>query len=192
MKALAIAALVLCLGQAASAEEAPRPVRQIAPDRFQPNPIGDYGPTAAAPTVAPPSKERPLGGCDKAVPRNWLTCLRQTADLSNALVGDAEFRVTASLDQRTNLNPSLRRGMAKALADADVKWRALRDEECNQLALLEVAEATQVYEAQLICRIRHDSARIDDLDIDAVLGPDDEQLVYGVGIEPEIDIAGNT
>src|SRR5207237_10612719 len=108
------------------------------------------------------TKEHPFGGCDKSS-RNWLICLRSTADLADTLVGDAEFRVSAAIDQRSDLSASLRRGLTKALADADVKWRALRDEECNQLALLEVAPGAQTYEAQQICRIHHDAARIDDL-----------------------------
>jgi hypothetical protein len=159
------AAIVIATGlivQSAAAQEAPPSVRQIAPDRFQPNLRGDSEPKSAPTAIMPPSKEHPLGGCDRAS-HGWLNCLRSTADLSTLLVTAAESRVVASLDRRKNMSSSLQRIVAKALVDADVKWLELRELECNQLALLELAQGAPMYEAQLICRITHNLERIDQL-----------------------------
>jgi hypothetical protein len=155
-------AFILILAQAAHAQDAPRVIRQIAPDRFQPNPRGDSEPRAAAAAVPPPSKENPFGGCDRAS-RNWLNCLRATADLSTLMVAEAENRLVASLDQRPNLSPSLQRILAKDLSDADSKWLELRKQECSQLALLEVGSGKQLYEAQMLCQITHNTERIGEL-----------------------------
>ena len=155
--------VALCLiAQSAVAQEAPHPVRQIAPDRFQPNPRDDTQPKSAAATVTAPTKEHPLGGCDRAS-HGWLNCLRATADLSTLLVSEAENEAVASLDRREFLSAPLHRILAKALADADAKWLELRELECNQLALLEVGQGAPLYEAQLICRINHNLERIDQL-----------------------------
>jgi len=137
-------------------------VRQIAPDRFQPNLRDDSEAKPAAAKVAPPTKEHPLGSCDRAS-RGWLSCLRATADLSAVLVGVAEGQAVASLERRKNSGPSLQRVLAKALTDADAKWVELRELECGQLALLEIGPGAPLYEAQLICRINHNMERIDQL-----------------------------
>jgi hypothetical protein len=64
------------------------------------------------------------------------------------------------------------RVLAKGLADADSKWRGLRDLECGQLSLLEVGASKQLYESQMICHMMHNAARIEALSVQ-----------YG-GIEP--------
>lgn len=160
---IVIVAVACILPRCADAQEsAPPVIRQIAPDQFQPTLRGDYG-AAAAPVVAtPPTREHPFGSCERGS-RNWLICLRATADVSNLMVDEAENRVIASLLQRPNLTPSLQRVLAKALTDAEVAWVALRDQECNQLALLEAGAGVQLYEAQLKCRLSHNAERIDQL-----------------------------
>ena len=162
LRAVIIAAMsFLPLG--AVAQEAPPPaVRVIAPDKFQPNFRDGSEPKPASALAAPPTKEHPLGNCDRAS-RTWLNCLRATVDLSAALVSAAESQVVASLGRRKTASASLQRMLTQALADADAKWLELRELECNQLALLEVAQGTQLYEAQLICRINHNLERIDRL-----------------------------
>jgi hypothetical protein len=157
-----VVAAGLLLAGGAIAEEAPHEVRQIAPDRFQPNLRDDAEVRPAAAAAAAPTKEHPLGSCDKAS-RGWLNCLRATADLSAILVGAAENQAVASLERRKNASASLQRVLAKALADADAKWAELRELECSQLALLEVGPGAPLYEAQLICRINHNMERIDQL-----------------------------
>jgi hypothetical protein len=159
---IAIIAAICFFAGGVAAQEPPRVVRQIAPDRFQPNPRGDTEAKPAAAAIAPPSREHPLGGCDRAT-RGWLNCLRSTADLSALLVSAAESRAVASLDRRQNVSASLQRILAKALADADAKWLELREQECSQLALLEVAPGASLYEAQLVCRITHNMERVDQL-----------------------------
>lgn len=154
-------ALVL-FAQGALAQDAPPAVRQIAPDRFQPNPRGDHGAPANAATIAAPSAEHPRGSCDRAA-RDYLNCLKSTLDLSTLLLGAAQSRVAAAIDQRPHMSASLQRVIAKALADADAKWLELRGQECNQLALLEAPAGAQLYEAQLLCQIRRNMERIDQL-----------------------------
>jgi hypothetical protein len=161
LRAMVFAAMGLFAG-VATAEEAPREIRQIAPDRFQPNLRDETEVKPAGATVTPPTRDHPLGSCDRAS-RGWITCLRATADLSAILVGAAENQAVASLEQRKSASASLQRVMAKALADADAKWVELRELECNQLALLEVGQGAQLYEAQLICRIKHNMERVDQL-----------------------------
>jgi hypothetical protein len=155
-------AFALFLAQTAFAQDSPKVIRQIAPDRFQPNLRDTADQPASAIAVVPPSKEHPLGVCDRAS-RNWVNCLRATADLSTMMVAEAENKLVASLVQRPNLNPSLQRIFAKDLVDADSKWLELRKEECNQLAMLEVGPGKQLYEAQLLCQITHNAERIDAL-----------------------------
>jgi hypothetical protein len=157
-------AVFLMLAQGANAQETPRVVRQIAPDRFQPM-LRDTGGVQAVPAVlVQPSKEHPLGACDRTS-RHWTSCLRDTAELSNSMVVDAESRLVASLAQHSSLSSSFQGVLAKGLADADSKWRELRDLECGQLALLEIGPGKQLYESQMICQMTHNSARIDALSI---------------------------
>jgi hypothetical protein len=148
--------------QVAFAQDAKRIIRQIAPDRFQPYLRDNNEPRPEAAAVIPPSKERPLGGCDRAS-RNWIICLRATADLSAMMVEDAQNKLVASLEQRPNLNPSLQRIFAKDLVDADAKWLELRQQECNQLAMLEAGPGRQLFEAQLLCQLTRNAERIDAL-----------------------------
>jgi hypothetical protein len=155
-------ALILTIAQAAHAQEPPRVVRQISPDRFQPNLRDTIGAQVAPVAVVPPSKEHPLGACDRTS-HNWASCLRDTAELSNAMVDSAESQLAASLGHRSNISASFQGVLGKYLADADAKWRELRDVECSQLAMLEVGAGKQLYESRMICQMMHNAARIDAL-----------------------------
>jgi hypothetical protein len=159
---IAILLMAYMLAEGTLAQESPSIIRRIAPERFQPNPRSDSEQSAGATSFAPPTKENPFGGCDRAS-RGWLICLRSTADLSNLMEKEAETRIVASLDQRQNVNLSLQRVFAKAMADADAQWLALREQECSQLALLEFGPRTPFYEAQLLCQIRRNVERVDQL-----------------------------
>jgi hypothetical protein len=161
LRAGIVVAGCLLLAGGATAEEQAHEVRRIAPDRFEPN-LRDDAEAKPAVAVAPPTKEHPLGSCDKAS-RGWLNCLRATADLAAILVGAAENRALASLERRKTASASLQRVSVKALADADAKWTELRELECSQLALLKVGPSAPLYETQLICRINRNMERIDQL-----------------------------
>jgi hypothetical protein len=87
----ALVAFALVLAQTAFAQDSPKIIRQIAPDRFQPSLRDTADQPAPATAVVPPSKEHPLGACDRAS-RNWVNCLRATADLSTMMVAEAETR----------------------------------------------------------------------------------------------------
>jgi Lysozyme inhibitor LprI len=162
MKLSALCAIVSLLAGAATAQQAQPTIRVIAPDRFQPNALGDYGAHATPVVATAPSAEHPLGSCEKAA-RTWLTCLRSTADLSDAEVAKTQNRILAALDNRPGMNEPTKRGLAKALADADTKWRALREQECGELALLETGAGALLYEAKLVCQIRRDAERVNQL-----------------------------
>lgn len=163
----AVAVLVAALAQscalsvAARAQDAPAP-RQIAPDRFAPTPRElTHAETTRAPIVSP-TRERPLGGCDRAA-RDWLTCLDVTAQLADRAVDDAEKRVLDGLDRRPRLNAVRRQGLAKAVEAADEAWRTLRERECGELVTIENGMTGAVYEAGLLCRIRRDLERAEAL-----------------------------
>jgi uncharacterized protein YecT (DUF1311 family) len=50
------------------------------------------------------------------------------------------------------------------LKEVSIKWLALRDVECGNIALLEENDAAKsVYEARLICQIKHNVERADQL-----------------------------
>ena len=146
----------------AAAQDPSGGVRKIAPERFQPTYMGNYGTRPATAAAIAPTKEHPLGNCDPAS-RDWSLCLRATADLSDVELTQAESRLATSVEDRTDLNLLLKRSFAKALSEADAKWRSLREQECGELALLEAAAGTSLYEARLVCQIRHNSERIEQI-----------------------------
>jgi hypothetical protein len=177
-----VAALAGCALAAARAEDAPQP-RQIAPDRFAPTPRdaatlaaphpivpnppapsppgAASAPPAGAPIVAP-TRERPFGACDRTA-RDWLICIAATALLSDGAVAQTEARLIASLDRRPSLNPVMRQAIAKALAGAGEAWRSLRERECADLAMIESGLNGGLYEVRLVCRIRRNLERVQDL-----------------------------
>jgi hypothetical protein len=155
-------AVALVQGSPARSEDSGASPRRIAPELFPP-----YGPTVAddAPRPAPasvPSKEHPFGSCDRNS-RSWLSCLRSTGELSDALVSEAEEQLRLELAQRTDLGLGARQNYSKALELANSQWRSLREQECRELALLEIRRRVQLYEARLTCQIVHNIERADEL-----------------------------
>jgi len=163
----------------AHAQDRPSP-RQIDPDRFAPMPRdaatilppranapvapgSQAKPTPPAPApIVMPSLEHPFGACDAGA-RDWLTCLGATAQLSDRAVAEAEARLVAGLAARPRLNPVMRATISKALAGADDAWRALRERECADLALIERGLTGVYYEVRLVCHIRRNLERAEAL-----------------------------
>jgi hypothetical protein len=163
MKRLTLIIAWLCLTAAAAwAEDAPHQVRKIAPERFQPNPRADSGGSSKPAKVIAPTKERPFGGCEKST-RDWIFCLRSTADLADALVREAEEAAAKVVLNRPGLNAVTGQGFAKDLKEAGVKWLALREIECGKMALQEETDVGTAYEARMLCQIQRDRERADQL-----------------------------
>ena len=173
-----VAALACFLFGTSAHSQDPSPPRQIDPDHFAPTPrdaatIAPHRPYAAAPAVTPPapraptpivmpSRERPFGACDPTA-HDWMTCLGATAQRSDRAVTDAEARLIAGLEGRPRLNPVMRETIAKAIVGADEVWRALRERECAELAMIERGVTGAYYEARLVCRIHRNLERAEAL-----------------------------
>jgi hypothetical protein len=162
MERLALVVLV-GLSTAAMAGGAVADVRKIAPERFQPNPRAGTESLSQAEPIIAPTKEHPLGGCDKSA-RSWIFCLRATADLSDTLVLGAEEAVSKYVLSRPDLNAVTAQGFTRDLKEAGAKWLALRDFECGKMARQEHIEAAKsAYEARMVCQIARDMERADQL-----------------------------
>ena len=81
--------------------------------------------------------------------REWLSCLHATAELSDRSVDEAEGRVRAGLVLRSDVSLFMRELFSRALTQADTQWRTLRDDECNELVMLEKGFRAQPYEVRL-------------------------------------------
>ena len=156
-KRLAISGLLsLGLLAPAGAEEA-KP-RLIDPEHFAPS-LRDAVPgvAAQAPVVAP-DREHPAGACEKRA-RDWAACLQATARLSEGIVEEAEARASDAIQRRERLNAVVKTSVANALRSAQDEWRALRERECGDLALLETGLEGTLFEIRSLCRIRRNLER---------------------------------
>jgi hypothetical protein len=163
MRTLAILLVAASISSATSlADEAPRVVRKIAPERFQPNPRGDARNLGEPMQITPPTAEHPLGSCEKSS-RNWTFCLRSTADLSDAIVGQTEEKILAAVRSKQGVNVVTMQGFEKNLREADVKWRALREVECGNMAVQEFEGSSSAYEARMRCQIVRNADRVDQM-----------------------------
>ncbi len=145
-------------------------MRQIAPQEFAPVYSDPHAPAhkppaaqaAAAPArpraQAVPSREKPYGACAPEA-AGFVGCLPEAATLSDRDVEAAERAALAGFAHRPDLNPVLADAAAKALRAADEAWRALRERECGELALIENGLTGALYARRLECRIRRDVER---------------------------------
>ena len=154
--------LAVLLASPVLAQDRP-PLRRIDPERFP-----DYG--IAAPTQTPvvsqqievklPDAEHPLGVCDRAMPTSlWLRCLRDTAAMTDDELGKAGARIKQGFEARTDITDVLRKAWSRAIDESLVRWRTLRDYECQQLAMAEPDAPKELFEARLICAIVRNRAR---------------------------------
>lgn len=160
-KRVAITGL-LGLGLLAPARAEEAKPRLIDPEHFAPS-LREAVPGAAAhaPIVAPDS-EHPAGACDKRA-RDWASCLQATARLSDGMVEEAEARASDAIQRRERLNAVMKTSVANALRSAQDEWRALRERECNDLALLENGLEGTLFEIRSLCRIRRNLERAETL-----------------------------
>lgn len=135
-------------------------VRQIAPDVI-PTYRSDPAAAPPAPTVVPPTDEHPLGGCERGT-REWSNCLRLTSELADRMLD-------ALVGQIISTPPADRTAMARlplfsrGLQEAQRRFRALRDFECQQLRLYESHTERTAYDARMICMIERSMDRFREL-----------------------------
>jgi uncharacterized protein YecT (DUF1311 family) len=162
--AVRIAFAIGCALAAGSARaQGHAPPRKIAPEQFP-----DYGvrAPAAAPsalasiTLIAPTPEHPLGACKRDMPTgDWLRCLRMTVDLADEALAAVTTRIKSGFAARADTNDIMRKAWGRALDESQVRWRGLRDYECQQLAMAEPEAPKELFEARLTCAIRGDIAR---------------------------------
>ena len=161
-KRVAITGLLgLGLLASAGAEETVKP-RLIDPQHFAPSLREAVPGEAAHGAVVSPDREHPAGACEKRA-RDWAACLQATARLSDAVVEEAEARASDAIQRRERLNAVLKTAVASALRSAQDEWRALRERECGDLALLETGLEGTLFEIRALCRIRRNLERAETL-----------------------------
>ncbi len=153
------------VGQDASPERAAP--RKIAPDRFP-----DYGirsTQGGQSTLAPPfilempTDERPLGACERNMARpDWLRCLRETASLTDDLLSKVASQIKKTFERR-EMTSVLTSAWSRAIDESLLRWRSLRDYECQYLALAEPGAAPELFEARQVCQIRRNRERAAEL-----------------------------
>lgn len=159
--------IVLCAGVLAlfslrNVAQGEQTIRRIAPERFPELRLGDD--SSASQRDHPferPSSDRPLGSCDRER-RDWIYCLNATAALAETMLEEAIAEVEGGLTRRAVPGPQME-GWSRALREANQRYRALRNYECQRLALSESDTSGDLYEARLVCMITKTLARVSEL-----------------------------
>lgn len=154
---LGVAIGAVALSADARGTEQPN-VRRIAPERFPELRLqGDQRPEAVP--LLPPSRERPQGHCDR-LKSDWIFCLQATVRMSEVMLQEVLVSVEGVVDRQTGVSPFQREAFQRGLREADRRFRALRDHECQALVMSEPRVTGQLYEARLICQIERNLERI--------------------------------
>jgi uncharacterized protein YecT (DUF1311 family) len=152
--ALRLAVLINCLTVVgASGEE----IRRIAPHQFP-----EMRTDPASRTVSgqvEPSLERPFGHCTREQ-SNWIFCLQAAARATDSRLDQTVERVAKALATNDAFGPYQRQAFERALKEADRRFRALRDHECQALALSEPEVRGELFEARLTCQIHRNLERV--------------------------------
>lgn len=151
---MAIGAMVLsALAWGAEASD----VRRIAPERFPELRLpGDQRPQVP---VIPLSRDRPQGHCDRAR-SDWIFCLQAAVRTSEALLHETVVTVEGVISLQEGVSPYQRDAFQRGLREADRRFKALRDHECQALVMSEPKVSGQLYEARLMCQIERNLERI--------------------------------
>lgn len=152
--ALCFALLIACpAGAAASGPE----IRRIAPGQFPEMRLE----ATPRPTTAPvePTLERPFGHCSRDQ-SNWIFCLQAAARASETRLGETVEQVARTLAGNEAFGPFQRQAFERDLREADRRFRALRDHECQALVLSEPDVQGELFEARLTCQIHRNLERI--------------------------------
>lgn len=148
-------AALLCLSFAAGA--AGQDIRRIAPHQF-PEMRTDAPPRTNRGPVEP-SLERPFGHCTRGQ-SNWIFCLQAAARASDARLEETIERVARALAADETFNPYQRQAFERALREAGRRFRALRDHECQALALSEPGVSGELFEVRLTCLVHRNLERM--------------------------------
>ncbi|WP_126396612.1 lysozyme inhibitor LprI family protein [Blastochloris tepida] len=158
------------LGAVASrAEEGAAPaVRQIAPGFIPRYDLGD--PAGPAPAGAPafevvlPSRDRPLGGCDRGLSRILFNrCLHATLEFSRRVLEMTVVAARTSVEARSDLPAGYRSRWIRMLDEVHARWKEARNLECGQLVFLERGPKANIFEERAQCMLAADRERIADL-----------------------------
>ncbi|KAA5603165.1 DUF1311 domain-containing protein [Blastochloris sulfoviridis] len=167
--ALLVLLPALCSPAASRAEDgAPPAVRQIAPG-FMPyynlgSPAG-AGPAGSPPfEVVLPSRERPLGGCDRSLSRILFNrCLYATLEFSRRMLEMTVAAARTSVEARSDLPPGYRSRWIRVLDEVHARWKEARNLECGQLVFLERGPKANIFEERAQCTLAAERERIEDL-----------------------------
>lgn len=141
----------------ASAAASGPEIRRIAPGQF-PEMRLEAAPRPATEPVEP-TAERPFGPCSREQ-SNWIFCLQAAARASDARLGQTVDQIARMLAGNAAFGPFQRQAFERALHEADRRFRALRDHECQALVLSEPDVQGELFEARLTCQIRRNLERI--------------------------------
>jgi uncharacterized protein YecT (DUF1311 family) len=156
------AVLAACVASSALAQSAPSTPRRIAPESF---PEYRQSESVIAPTFSavPPTASTPSGACDRTMQRSVrLRCLRETADLTSRRVSETTAEVKAAIEGGDGATAQ-KRFWLRSFDEAQEKWVALRDQECQQVAPSEPGLMGDSYEARMLCLLRENERRRADL-----------------------------
>ncbi|WP_439575615.1 lysozyme inhibitor LprI family protein [Phreatobacter sp.] len=132
-------------------------IRRIAPGQFPEMRLEATPRTAAEPVE--PTPERPFGHCSRDQ-SNWIFCLQAIARASDSRLDETVDQVAHNLAGNQAFGPFQRQAFERAVREADRRYRALRDHECQALVLSEPDVQGELFEARLTCRIRRNLERI--------------------------------
>lgn len=133
-------------------------VRRIAPDRFPELRLQGEERQVAVPTM-PPSQERPQAHCERTR-SDWIFCLQGSVRTAESMLQETMSRIEGVVGSLEGASPYQREAFQRALREADRRFRALRDHECQALVLSEPKITGQLFEARLLCQIDRNLERI--------------------------------
>ena len=159
----------LCGPGTSRAEEGAAPaVRQIAPGFMPYYNLGS--PAGAAPADSPafevvlPSREHPLGGCDRSLSRILFNrCLYATLEFSRRTLEMTVAAARTSVEARSDLPPGYRSRWVRLLDEVHARWKEARNLECGQLVFLERGPKANIFEERAQCTLAVERDRIEDL-----------------------------
>ncbi|NJO53741.1 MAG: DUF1311 domain-containing protein [Bacteroidales bacterium] len=143
-------------------------VRQIAPGFIPRYNLGEPdGATASGrPTfeVVLPSRERPLGGCDRGLSRALFNrCLYATLELSRRTLEATIAAARTAVAARSDLPDGHRARWGRLLDEVHRQWKEARNLECGQLVFLERGPKASIFEERAQCLLAADRERIEDI-----------------------------
>lgn len=160
---LAMLVAALAAGNHSATRAQDGTVRKIAPEAFPE--YRQAGEGHESPVVAIlPTPEHVTGSCRPDMRRPaWIRCLQDTAALTSRSLDDTMSRVKDGIEARQGVGTAQKRYWSRVLGEVHEKWLSLRDQQCSQLAASRPAAKPDVLEARLLCLMRENARRQQDL-----------------------------